>query len=387
MIRASLLALAAGLGGINDEPADSLLASIRYLSGSDAQGRATGTEGGLAASAFVAERFAAIGLEPLGDEPGSYYRRVPGESEIPSRSVAGRVVGTAGTELSVLVTAHLDHLGEREGVLFPGANTNASGIAVMIEVARRIAADPAGASVIFVALDSEELARRGSVHFLESAPAPPGSLSAIVSFESVGRGYLGALPNLLLALDAGGHPVTGPAVSAAAEGSKLRILRASRDLLGPPLGTEPFRVLSAPQIVVTGGPHPLSYTPSDTIVTIDGERLVRVTEFGARLVRVLASQRTTGTEPLAGPVEARTIDPRAEWERELGDLHRLADWLEESLSKSEISPPRRAQIERIVRELRVVSSDPKRAPDRAAVVERLRTVLHTGRLPGGGEDR
>ena len=39
----------------------------------------------------------------------------------------------------VIVSAHFDHLGERGGVLYPGADDNASGVAMMLEVARSIA--------------------------------------------------------------------------------------------------------------------------------------------------------------------------------------------------------------------------------------------------------
>ena len=42
----------------------------------------------------------------------------------------------------MIVSAHYDHLGVRGGVLYPGADDNASGVAMMLEVARSMAAAP-----------------------------------------------------------------------------------------------------------------------------------------------------------------------------------------------------------------------------------------------------
>src|SRR5262245_43461343 len=156
-------------------PEDSRLrAHVAALASAEFQGRRGA--GGAKAAAYLAAEFRRLGLDPLfGD---SFLQPIPGKDGEPP---LGRNVGAAlrGSDPKlrdewVIVSAHFDHLGARDGVLYPGADDNASGVAMMLEVARSLAA-PGGAprrSLMFIGFDLEEVGLWGSRYFVEHAPVP-----------------------------------------------------------------------------------------------------------------------------------------------------------------------------------------------------------------------
>jgi hypothetical protein len=85
---------------------------------------------------------------------------------------------------------HLDHCGRHMGLLFPGANDNASGSAVVMEVAQafsRLKKQPKR-SVVFVLFGGEEMGLQGSTYFADHVPAPFDRVDAMFNFDMVGEG-------------------------------------------------------------------------------------------------------------------------------------------------------------------------------------------------------
>ncbi|RVQ68721.1 M28 family peptidase [Croceicoccus ponticola] len=111
-----------------------------------------------------------------------------------SRNVIGMIEGT-DPELKgeyVVLTAHLDHLGitkgEGEGEgggdrINNGALDNASGVAMMLDVARRLAANPPRRSVLFIALTAEEMGLVGSSYNAHFPTVPADSIAAVVNID------------------------------------------------------------------------------------------------------------------------------------------------------------------------------------------------------------
>jgi hypothetical protein len=99
----------------------------------------------------------------------------------------------------LMVGAHLDHIGQLpDGQYFPGANRNASGVAVlleMVEVWREAAFNP-GRSVLFVVWGAEEVAAAsedveanpGLVRYMADPPVPLDQTVGVFSVDSVGAG-------------------------------------------------------------------------------------------------------------------------------------------------------------------------------------------------------
>lgn len=89
---------------------------------------------------------------------------------------------------AILLTAHYDHLGVRNGVTYPGANDDASGSAAVVEFARMIAKGPAPkASAYFAMFGCEEAGGQGAQAFLDHPPLPLTSIAANLEFEMIGN--------------------------------------------------------------------------------------------------------------------------------------------------------------------------------------------------------
>jgi hypothetical protein len=119
----------------------------------------------------------------------------------------------------VVLGAHLDHVGTQEGVLWPGANDNASGSAALLAVAEAFAKShrPPRQTLVFVLFAAEEQGLNGSRWFAERMPYPPDQVVAMLNIDCVGHGdglQLGGgksaphLWELARTLDAAGERIT-----------------------------------------------------------------------------------------------------------------------------------------------------------------------------------
>lgn len=100
----------------------------------------------------------------------------------------GYLPGTDPKAGVILISAHLDHLGVRNGKVFPGANDDASGTVAVIELARAFAAmGPSKRGVLFVAYGSEELGGLGSTWFGMHPPIPLERIVANIELEMIGQ--------------------------------------------------------------------------------------------------------------------------------------------------------------------------------------------------------
>jgi hypothetical protein len=135
--------------------APQLLEDVRVLSGDAMQGRGMGTQGGVMARTLIIRRFADVGLKSFGD---SYEKpfEAGGAAKIRAANVVGYVEGSKHPERFVVVTAHYDHLGVRDRQIYNGADDNASGVAVLLQLAAHFARAQPRNSIIFAALDGEE---------------------------------------------------------------------------------------------------------------------------------------------------------------------------------------------------------------------------------------
>jgi Zn-dependent M28 family amino/carboxypeptidase len=213
--------------------AEAMLATIRTLASSVYEGRRTGTPGGVRARDWIARRFKEIGLAPIGPTyvlPFSFrHSSIKGLVD-PSRAAqteypdAANVVGlckatTSGADV-VVVSAHYDHLGIRDGTLYPGADDNASGVAVMLAVAEQCRRQPLTHDALFVAFDAEELGLQGAKHFVANPPVPRERLALDINLDMVSRGDKGEL------FAAGPYhwPASRVPLEQVAKRSKLRLL-------------------------------------------------------------------------------------------------------------------------------------------------------------------
>lgn len=103
----------------------------------------------------------------------------------------GYLEGSDPSSGTILLTAHLDHLGIGKPVngdaIYNGANDDAAGTTAVLELAHALAAGPKlRRNVLFVCYGSEEAGELGSTYFGEHPPVPLKSLVANVEFEMIG---------------------------------------------------------------------------------------------------------------------------------------------------------------------------------------------------------
>ena len=180
----------------------------------------------------------------------------------------------------LVIGAHRDHFGRQAGLLFPGADDNASGTAVMLEVAHAMA--KAGArskrTILFVSFSGEEQGLVGSRLYIEQPVEPINSTKAMINIDHAGIG------NGRLTIG-----VTGFEQRVALEAGQTVGIGEKLDIFGffPGGDHVPFKEAGVPTVtVVSGGIHTHFHQPTDTADTINPDIL----QTAARYVLALAWQ-------------------------------------------------------------------------------------------------
>lgn len=167
---------------------------IAELSSERYQGRLPGHVGNALAAAYIANALAELDLFPGGDYQ-TYYQYFnpldlsptrPGEHAV--ANVIGLLATPEATE-TIIVSAHYDHLGARpDDLVYYGAVDNASGVGVMLELARTIVAHGVTLpfNLEFVAFNSEEDGLLGSSYYLRTRQESIKSTLAVLNIDVVG---------------------------------------------------------------------------------------------------------------------------------------------------------------------------------------------------------
>lgn len=107
-------------------------------------------------------------------------------------NVAGMVEGAVQPDSFYVFTAHFDHLGKMgSNVTFPGANDNASGTAMILDLARHMSVHKPHYSVIFMAFAAEECGLFGSDYMAKNLPVKQENIKFLFNLDMVGTGSEG----------------------------------------------------------------------------------------------------------------------------------------------------------------------------------------------------
>ncbi|MDH5257481.1 MAG: M20/M25/M40 family metallo-hydrolase, partial [Gammaproteobacteria bacterium] len=263
-----------------------MIKRIKILADERMQGRGLGTKELDKAADYISSEFKKIGLQTL-EEPDNFYQQWSQEIEgvgknVRLKNVIGVLPGSnpkyAGE--SVVVSAHYDHLGlgqinarkENINKIHYGANDNASGVSVMIELAQLMAKKGRPErSVIFIAFTGEEANRIGSKYYVKNAGKfPVSKIMGVVNLDTVGR--LGNNPLTIFSTHSasewvhifrGAGFVTGVNVK-----SVSKNIGASDD--------ESFIDVNVPAVQFFSGVNEDFHEPGDTLNKIDGPGLLKV---------------------------------------------------------------------------------------------------------------
>lgn len=119
------------------------------------------------------------------------YRCVSSFGLTKQTNVIGMVKGKVRPDSFLVVCAHYDHLGRMGSAVFPGANDNAAGVAMMLDLARHYAKNPHRYSIIFIAFSGEEAGLLGSYHYVKHAVHNLKKTRFVMNLDLVGTGETG----------------------------------------------------------------------------------------------------------------------------------------------------------------------------------------------------
>ena len=108
-----------------------------------------------------------------------------------SNNVIARIEGGIEKDSVIMLTAHYDHMGALGDVYYPGANDNASGVAVLLALARHYVENPPPYTLVFCFFTAEEQGLLGSFKYAYNPRYPLENVATLVNLDMVGSGGKG----------------------------------------------------------------------------------------------------------------------------------------------------------------------------------------------------
>lgn len=223
--------VAAAQGSAAEPPVIDSAATWRALSDLAAdsmEGRRMGTRGNAAARAYLVRRLTQAGVPPLVPGYVQHFDVAWRDTSVRDGVNVLGIVPGADTTRVIVVSAHFDHLGVRNGQIYNGTDDNASGTAAALALAEWYAKHPPRHSIIFAFFDGEEADLRGSRAFMLMPPVPLRRIAANVNIDMVAR----LDRHTLYAAGATPYPFFRPLLRATARVASVR-LRMGHDLSEP----------------------------------------------------------------------------------------------------------------------------------------------------------
>ena len=187
---------------------DEVRADMNFLADDELRGRGSATPDEHIAALFAASQFQALGLEPGGDN-STFLQKSPLPNPLPQRlqqrlskyedtprketwNAIAILRGSSTPDEVILLTAHLDHLGQAAvangDAVYNGADDDASGTTAVLTLAHLLATGPRPKrTIVFALFGSEEIGGFGNRAFLAHPPVPLSQIVANLEFEMIGR--------------------------------------------------------------------------------------------------------------------------------------------------------------------------------------------------------
>lgn len=311
---------------------------IEYLASPELRGR--GGDDARQAAEYIRRHFERIKLKPL-FAGGSYFQEIPGSPGPDGRPVlSGRNVGALleGSDPKlrneiIIISAHFDHLGTVNGQMYRGADDNASGVSMLLEVARQFAdsTKPPRRSIAFVGFDLEERMLWGSRWFAAHPPWPLEQVKLFVTADMIGRS-LGDLPlPTVFVLGSEHAPLLKETLDRVGTPENLEVARLGIDLIGTRSDYGPFMAREVPFLFFSTGQHPDYHTPRDVPERIDYEKVAKVSSLIFALTTDVANAHDV-------PVWTNDVQPNLD---EARALHRISNLLLKAEEKRPLSSMQR----------------------------------------------
>ncbi len=279
----------------DSEVVSALKSHVRMLSSSHLEGRKAGSEGEKEAAEYVGEMFREYGVDLLTPADGEVFGIMKENGDtLTSRNVIACVEGYDRSlrDRYIVVGARLDNSGTMTMTvdgkpverIYYGANGNASGLAVLVELARMVKTNSImfRRSVLFVAFGASEETFAGSWYFLNRSFSQSDRIDAMINLDMLGTGYNGfyAYTSSNTDMNAVINTLSGELQPIHAEITAAEVY---------PSDHRAFYAKDIPSVHFTTGQYPEHNTDRDTQSIIDYETMERETEYIYNYLLALAN--------------------------------------------------------------------------------------------------
>ena len=268
---------------------------VRMLSAASLEGRKAGSEGEKEAAEYVEQMFKEYGVDLLTPKGGEIFGITQeGGDALTSRNVIGFVEGYDKNLRNdyVVVAARLDNIGTMTMTIdgrpvervFYGANGNASGLAMLVELARMVKTNSImfRRSVLFAAFGASNETFAGAWYFLNRSFSGADRIDAMVNLDMVGTGYHG-----FYAYTASNMDLNAVVNTLSGELQPIHPELISGEVY--PSDHRAFYAKEIPSVVFTTGRYPEHNTDRDTQSIIDYGMMEREAEYIYNYVLTLAN--------------------------------------------------------------------------------------------------
>lgn len=179
--------------------AENLKKNLYVIASDEMEGRDTGSKGQKKAGEYIVNYYKSLGVSHP-KALGSYYQKVPSEfmkkrggGNLPdSENILAFIEGSEKPEEIVVVSAHYDHVGTKNGVVYNGADDDGSGTVAVMEMAKAFQeAKKAGngpkRSVLFLHVTGEEHGLFGSEYYTDNPVFPLANTVVDLNIDMIGR--------------------------------------------------------------------------------------------------------------------------------------------------------------------------------------------------------
>lgn len=271
--------------------AGQLLRDAEYLASDELEGRSADLTSMLNARVYVEKRFKEAGIKPIVNSYKQEFQITErgSDKKIPGVNFVGEIKGKKQADKYIVITAHYDHEGIRNGEIYNGADDNASGTAALFAIAKYFSKKKPDHSLIFVAFDAEEKGLQGARHFVENLPVAKESIALNINMDMISRNDKGEL----YAAGAFHYPQLKPMLEAAQKKGKVILLLGHDD---PKLGRDDWTFQSdhgafhrekIPFIYFGVEDHKDYHRPTDDFANIQPPFYVKAVDTVIETVKIL----------------------------------------------------------------------------------------------------
>ncbi len=293
-----------------------MMTRLAVLSADSMEGRRAGTAGSQRARRYLIAELTAIGAEPIGTS-FEYPVQLPsrnGSTDTVGANIVARIRGRATDGRAIVLSAHYDHLGTRNGQVYNGADDDASGCIALLSIAERLRASPPEHDVILAFFDGEEIGMPGSTSFVARPPIAIERIAVNLNLDMVSRQD----GNALWVTGTAYHPSLKPLAERAAQGSAVPI-RFGHDTRGGKPGDDwttssdhaPFHARGIPFLYLGVEDHPDYHQPGDDAGKVNPAFYRGAVDFAHRMLRELDGWIGAAASSAPSPATTRRAAPAA----------------------------------------------------------------------------